>query len=79
MKSSKPIGFVLVVIGVFLVLLGALCPCLRLAGEIIVFAMGATFSLTGVAMLASWPLLERVIDKLLKVFERLWRQLAPRQ
>lgn len=70
--TNKLVGFVLVGIGLFLVLLGGLCPCINLGGEILVFALGAILSIAGAAMLTSWPLLERVIDKLLKVFERIW-------
>ena len=62
------IGLVLLVIGIALVLLAAMCPCLNLFGTALVFFLGTIVIFTALALIAGWRLIDRIIDKALQVF-----------
>lgn len=62
------IGLVLLFIGIALVLLAAMCPCLNLFGTALVFLLGTILIFTALALIAGWRLIDRIIDKALQVF-----------
>jgi hypothetical protein len=73
------IGLILLFIGIALVLLAAICPCLNLFGTALVFLLGTIVMFTALALIAGWRLLDKIIDKALQVFGTIRGWVVPRR
>lgn len=66
-KSNNLIGFLLLFLGIALVLLGVLYPPITATGSAVVVTLGTVIAYTGLALIAGWPLVCKIIDKALKI------------